>query len=341
MDNSDIQKLVEISRMYHNQGMNQEQIAKVFGISRSAVSMHLAEAKNIGIVQVQIKDPSENNEKLASELAERFRLRKCIVVPSGSHKDDVLLRITTSQAARFASETLFTSHSSVGTAWGSTCREFMRAFPEDTNLCDVNVVPLVGASPLLTQEYQLNESVRMFAEKMRGFPLFIYSPGLVETLEDKRRIMESTFMQSILDRWKNTDYAVLGIGRHRRWEELRGVYQRMGLGAKPEDMRQAHRGSRTMLEEINSYTDLAVGDLCARQFNIHGEFTQSDYNSKLIGIEGDVLKTIKHVMAIAVGSEKVFAIIGALRTNIIHYFITDENTAIQVLDLLNSGALPE
>ncbi|MDF3002912.1 MAG: deoR 2 [Bacillota bacterium] len=323
MDHSDIQKLVEISKMYHHQGLTQEKIANIFGISRSAVSMYLTEAKNSGIVQVQVKDPSINNRELAERFEKEFALRHCIVVPNGTHNDEVLLRVVNSQATRFAAD-LFVSHSSIGIAWGHTCYDFMQSFPSDTDLCDVSVVPMVGASPLLTQEHQLNESIRMFADKLRGYPLFIYAPGFVETLEDKRRLIESTFMQPVLDRWQNMDYAVLGIGKLQERDELR----------------QFRCGGQNILEEIAKYSDLVVGDLCARRFNIKGEFIECDYNNKIIGVDGTILKATKNVMAIAVGSSKIFAIIGALRTKVIHYFVIDENTAKQVLNLLDSGSLP-
>jgi DNA-binding transcriptional regulator LsrR (DeoR family) len=324
MDSANIQKLVEICKMYYEQGMTQEMISKTFDISRSAVSMSLTEAKNIGIIQVEIKDPSVNNDELAAQLEEKFGLRKCIVVPSGTHNENALLRVMTSQAIRFA-EDLFHSHSSIGVAWGNTCYAFMQAFPENTSLCDISVVPLVGSSPLLTQEYQLNESIRMFSDKLRGYPLFIYSPGFVDTLEDKNRIVSSAYMQPILDLWGHLDFAVLGIGRIQERGELR----------------QFRCGGESMAEEIRRRPDVAVGDICARQFNIRGEFIDSDFNRKLIGITGDSLMKAKNVLAMAVGSSKVIPIIGALRTGCIHYFVTDENTATQVLQLLNSDELPE
>jgi len=40
------------------------------------------------------------------------------------------------------------------------------------------------------------------------------------------------------------------------------------------------------------------------------------------------------VMCIAAGAHKVMSILGVLRTGIIHYFVTDENTANEVLHLL-------
>jgi len=77
----DIQKLVQIAKMYYIEGMTQESIAKIIGISRSTVSQLITEAKNAGLVQITIKDPAANNQELASEFEKRFGLRKCIVVP--------------------------------------------------------------------------------------------------------------------------------------------------------------------------------------------------------------------------------------------------------------------
>ncbi|HML36443.1 MAG TPA: sugar-binding domain-containing protein [Bacillota bacterium] len=319
MENLDIQKLVEISRMYYNEHMTQEVISKYFSISRSAVSLCLAEAKNVGIVQIQINDPSQNNDLLGERMEKEFGLKKCIVVPSGSYNTNILVHIVVSQAVRYAL-TLLKSHSCIGISWGNSCYEFMHTFPEDTNLCDITVVPLIGISPLLTAEYQLNESVRKFAGKLRGNPLFIYSPGYVENLKDKELIMKSDFMQPIFKRWQDVDFAVVGIGREQQRSE----------------MRQYLCEGESLLQEIYGNPEIAVGDICARQFNIRGEFIENDHNSKLIGADKEILGKINHVMAIAAGHEKVIPIIGALRTGIVHSLATDENTVIQILDSIKS-----
>ncbi len=324
MDDANIQKLVEISKMYYEQNMTQEGIAKVFKMSRSAVSMALTEAKSLGIINIQIKDPSVNNAELAASLEQYFGLKKCIVVPSGTHDEEALLRVMTSQAVRLAAE-LFRSHSSIGVAWGNTLYEFMRNFPNETTLCDVTVVPLVGTSPLLTHEFQLNESIRMFADKLRGYPIFIYSPGLVDTMEDRESIVNSSYMQPILDLWQHLDYAVIGIGR----------------STDREGKRKFFTNCQSMLDEVCRCPEMAIGDICARRINIRGEFIDNDFNRKLIGITADNLLNAKNVLAMAVGSSKVLAIIAALRTKTIHYFVTDENTAQQVMNLIENYQLPE
>lgn len=306
--------------MYYQEGLTQETIAKKLRTSRPAVSLLLAEARKTGVVQIKIKDPEVNNEELAGQFQKRFGLKKCLVIPCGIRQEDVVLKIVASQAARFASR-MMKSHTTVGTSWGGSCYEFMQAFPEDTELCNITVVPLVGGSPLLTREFQLIESVREFSEKLRGTPVVLYSPGFVDTIEDKKRYMGSLYMQSVLEKWRTLDFAVIGVGR-------------------PPESYEAEPGRVTnLLEEINRYPDKAVSDLCARRINIRGEFIRCNYNDKVIGIEERDLRSSNQVLAVAVGSSKIFSIIGALNSGILDYFATDEETARQVLNVLDSKVI--
>ena len=320
MDNTTLQKLVEVSRMYYEQNMTQESIASAFRISRSAVSMMLTEAKNSGIVHIRVNDPSSNNETMGGAVAERFGIRKCIVVPSGSYTHEMQLRITVSQAIRWT-EKLFTSHSTVGVAWGNACRLFMQHFPSDTALNDISVVPLVGMSTALTNEFLLNDTVRRFAEKVHGLPYYLYAPGIVDSLEDKQRINDSVYMRPVYERWKHLDYAVVGIGAVTD-------YRKAGI---PEHL--------TPLEVVRNYPDAAIGEICARRIDISGTFIDNDFNRKLIGITGEELRAAGYVTAIAAGLNKVMAIVAALRTGAIDCLVTDETTAAGVLELMDSGRL--
>ena len=181
MDHNDsvqnLQKMVQAAKMYYYEGLTQETIAKKLRTSRPAVSLLLAEARKPGGSN-QIKDPEVNNEELAGQFQKRFGLKKCLVIPCGIRQEDVVLKIVASQAARFASR-MMKSHTTVGTSWGGSCYEFMQAFPEDTELCNITVVPLVGGSPLLTREFQLIESVREFLKSFghAGGALFSWLCG--------------------------------------------------------------------------------------------------------------------------------------------------------------------
>lgn len=318
----ELQEMIQVARMYYNDGMTQDKIAKEFGISRSSISILLTEAKKHGIIQIKVRDPMANNEELSKKMESYFGLKQCIVVPGGKYKDKILLQMLALQAAKFMSDRM-SSHTFVGISWGSSCYEFIRAFPEDTELCDINVVPLIGGSPLLTQEFQLNESVRNFAEKLRGIPTLIYSPGMVDTLEDKNRILGSAYMQSVLEKWANLDVAIVGIGQPpQNYDELNMEYV-----------------GNNMLGIVNENPDIPVGDLCARRYNIKGEFIHCNYNDRLIGIDENGLKNAKKVMAVAMGSQKIFSIIGALNTSLLDYLVVDEMTAKNILETIESKSI--
>lgn len=75
----------------------------------------------------------------------------------------------------------------------------------------------------------------------------------------------------------------------------------------------------------------AVGDISARYFNIKGQHITGDIEDRIIGLSWDDLAKLDNVVAIACGTEKTEAIIGALRTGLVHVLITDDQTAKAVL----------
>lgn len=70
-----LQKMVQAAKMYYQEGLTQETIAKKLRTSRPAVSLLLAEARKTGVVQIKIKDPEVNNEELAGQFQKRFGLK--------------------------------------------------------------------------------------------------------------------------------------------------------------------------------------------------------------------------------------------------------------------------
>ena len=312
----DMQMMVHVARMYYVEGLTQQSIAKELGISRSYISMILSEARELGIVEINIKNPLASNEELAGELSRAFGISNCYVTPTVVTALTPLTKILAAQGAIVA-EKLIDNHSTVGVAWGMTCYEFMKAFPDDSGLFDVNVVPLIGGSHHLSSEFQLNEMVRLFAEKLRGTPSFIYAPALAESIEDKALHLKSQYMQSIVEKWRKIDVAIVGVGSPPEYYSDKSQFD-------PVAMRMSYE----------SNPEKTVGDIGTRRFNIQGQFLKNDYNDRIMGIDEEGLKSAKNVLSIAAGHHKALSIIGALRLNIITHFVTDENTAKTVLSLV-------
>lgn len=307
--------MVQVAQMYYMDGMIQEKIARQLGISRSAISMILTEARDSGIVEIDIKNPQTNNDELSQQMIDTFHLVKCFVIPVNAKLQPILTKIVASQGAAIVDEEI-ESHTSLGVAWGTTCYECMSAYRNNNNHCDVNVIPLIGGTNRIASEYQLNEMVRMMAKKLQGLPHMMFALAIAETIEDKTLYLKSATMQPVLEKWKSLDAALISVG------------------APPEYYNSKFQiSSEEALREFETDLSRTVGDICARRFNIKGDFLDNEYNQRIIGVEEADLRKTKKVICVAAGDHKVLSMLGALRTNIIDIMITDENTASRVLQV--------
>lgn len=312
----DLLILTQVAKMYYQEEMSQLEISKVLSCSRSMISTMLTEAKEKGLIEFKIKDPTENVTELSDALIQHFGLRTCVVVPTTATSPRILNRIISTQAASLVGEYL-KPNTSLGVAWGTTCYEFMHSFPDSTSVSNITIVPLVGGATSSAFEYQLNEMVRLFAKKTNGTPSFIHAPAYADSEEDKELYMNSAGMKNIIKLWDNLELAVVSIGA-------------------PPDY-YINQDAELPHELLNQYQDnlqKPVGDIIARRFNYNGEFLSSSFNDRLVAATPEQLKNIKDVFCIAAGKHKVLSIIAGLRTGIISHFVTDENTARAVLSIL-------
>lgn len=312
----DVQLMVKVAEMYYLDGLKQEDIAKQLQMSRSLISMILTEAKEVGIVEITVHNPMLNNEELAREVESQFKIKKCIVVPTAV-QDASTIRKLVAQRTSEVFNRIIKDQFTVGIAWGRTCYEFIANYKPEKNLKDVNIVPLIGGSSQTAPYFQLNEMVRLLAEKSNGNPYFIHAPALTSSSEEQELFMKSASMQSILEKWNNIDIVISGIGA---LPDLNNID------------REAYTGEYEIYKQLK--LNEAIGDICARYFTIEGQFIIDEYYHHIIGIPVEQLKKAKKIICIASGLEKTRSILGALNSGIIHTLISDEQTIKAVLKLV-------
>lgn len=321
----DLQLMVKVAQMYYESGLKQEEIAKELEISRSSISMILAEAREFGIIEITIKNPVQNHDEYASYIKNKFQLDDALVIPTMLKSSKLRLKLVAELAAEYVfgkaksdeSKNLIEG-SVMGIAWGSTCYEFMSSVEAHKFSPETQIVPLVGGTNQVKSEYQLNEMVRLFAEKLNGSPTFIYAPGIPDSMADHDLYMKSTDMQNLTELWKSIDLAVISVGAPPAYYENQDAFVLPDISYF----------SRNQLEP--------VGDICARRFDYKGNLFDDEYNNKLIAIGKEQLQNAKKVVCVVSGEHKVFSIIGALRTGLIDVLISDEITMNKVIQCLKN-----
>jgi DNA-binding transcriptional regulator LsrR (DeoR family) len=313
----DVQLVVKVAQMYYLDGLKQEDIAKQIGISRSLISMILTEAKERGIVEITVRDPFLNDDALSRRLAARYPKTSFTVIPTSSRDPAARRKLVAQRAAEVLSRAL-EGDEVVGLAWGRTCHELVHAFRGTGEKRGLRVVPLIGGSQQTAAYFQINEMVRLLAERAGGTPYFVHAPALVGNRAERDLHLRSSSLQAIQTMWRRMDVVVTGIG---------------ALGGEHPD-RESYTGEHEAEEDLAEKQ--AVGDICARYFDRRGRFVQDDYYDRVVGVPVEGLKAARTSVCMASGVEKGAAILGALRTGVVKQLVMDELTARAALERMEA-----
>lgn len=318
MDPSIRQELKQIllaARLYYQDRLTQEDVAKEMGLSRPTVSRLINRAHEEGIVRTIICDPFESREDLAGELEQAAGLSKVLVCPDQPVSVNNRLRWLGLAAARHLEETL-TPDSLVGVGWGRTLYAVAQALAPHP-VQGIKIAPLVGGLGQVSASFQVHEIARLLAEAFNGQREQLYVPALVEDAAVKSGLLSSQDVRQVVQLWDQISVALVGIGN-------------VGLDAEITMLFPDYLDEKTRLHLKRAR---AVGDICMRFFDGDGQFIP-DVFPGIIGIDVSQLRRIPRLIAVAGGADKADAILGAVRSGCIHTLVTDESAARKVLSLL-------
>ena len=87
--------LATVANLYYNSEMTQNEIAARMYTSRSKISRMLKEARELGIVEISIKEPWERDLDLEKQIQDRYCVKNIRVVTSKeSTKEQVMGRLS-------------------------------------------------------------------------------------------------------------------------------------------------------------------------------------------------------------------------------------------------------
>ncbi len=316
MDNYErLELLATVAEMYYVRAISQAEIAKKLKFSRSKVSRLLTEARENGMVEVNIHFPLERVLELEKRICERFQLQKALVSKTGNQTPNQMLRSIGRLGANYLSEKL-ADGSTLGISWGTAVYEVAQAF-RPKKLADFQVVQVIGSIGYGDPAIDGPEVARLIAVNFGGKYYTLNSPVIVQDKNTRDGLLKERNIQEVIAKGAQADYILAGIGSSNP--------ARSGL------VRAGYLGADE-LNRINEQTG-AVGDICALFFNQDGEYGEIEFNKRVVGITLDQIKyNPAEVIGVAGGYEKVEAILGALRGGLINTLITDDRAAEKILE---------
>lgn len=303
--------LVETARLYYEHSFSQQQIAKKLGVSRPGVSRLLQQARDEGIVRIEVIDPSSRGIQIEIELKQKFGLKEAVVVPNGEAETG-LIKSRLGQAAVVMLDRLVREGIILGISWGTTMQEVARQVRR-RKVKEMIVVQLNGGIARAEYDTHASEIAQKIGENYRALPFLLPLPAVVDRADLKRAIVADKNISPTLELARRADVTLFTVGS----------FDHDSVLVKAEYFEPA---------EVDSLLERgAVGDICSRIITRDGEICSAELNARTIGIELEELQKKPYSIAVAGGLEKFTAIRAGLRGRWFNCLITDEGVASELL----------
>lgn len=306
MDPKRLEMIAEVARLYYEEEMNVKDIANIFETSPSSVSRILQEAKELKIVQVVIRYPFLNVPSLAQQLCQHLGLKEAYVLPDfkGSYAD--LMEWVGKLAARVLEEHL-ESGMTLGVSLGLAVVNTARAFTV-TREMNCTVVRLHGANDNEIEEGR--NLAQIFSAQMGNQFKIIPCPFVLQSRETCEMFMREPSIREMIRIAQESDVALVGLG---------------SLDPNYSTILRNQLLSKKELQELGD--NGAVGEIAGVYYGAQGNVLDVEFNHRIVAIDLEKLRSMKHVIGVAAGAAKIEPILGAASGKLINILVTDTETA--------------
>lgn len=312
---SRLARLIEVARAYYLENQTQAEIARSLGISRSQVSRYLTSAREMGIVQIRVTVPYEESTTLRESLRRRYpHLHDVVIAPAFSGNPEAIRAMIGRFAANFLVGIAQPGHG-IALGCGRTLRAMVDAMPERF-IPNVTVVQAMGNVGHEAHNIDYNEIARKAGEAVGAQVFYLSAPAILGQGSGRAAafVAANRTLEYTLALARRADVYVFGLGSL----ESDQLYARVGL---------------IQQEELNDLKGRAVGDICARFFDLDGVEQPSAFDDRIVGIELEDLRGAQIAIGVAGGPDKAAPLLGALRGRLINVVVSDEQTIHSVLAL--------
>ncbi len=296
--------------MYYLQDLTMNAIARELRTSRSTVSRLLSMARETGLVQIQVNNPSERAPALEQHIRRRFGVEAHVVPVADSVSDSDVLDRVAIQAARTIGP-LVDSNAIIGVAWGSTLsavsHHLTRKQTHDSTIVQLNGAGNTQTTGITYASEILRRFGQAYGARVEQFPV----PAFFDHAETKTAMWEERSVRRILDLQRRMTMAIFGVGS-------------IGSGI-PSHVYSGGYLDGDDLEALEE--DAVVGDVATMFFRADGSHRDVVLNRRSTGPDLDELRKVRRRICVVSGESKIHGLRGALAAGLATDLILDEGSA--------------
>ncbi len=307
--------LLRVAWFYYKDELTQDEIAKRLSVSRASVGRMLDRARRVGLVTINLNADHLNAFEVSRQLRGTFGLAEALVVPDhqAEHGDHQALNARLGLGGAQFMSTHLRPGGTLGVGWGETVSRVIAATSFGA-VGPVHMVTLTGGVDAYLQAF-LSSKGDGAAEGDGTSATVIPTPIVASTPELAAALKAEPTIQQVLKQACGVEQALVGVGT----PTADATIVRMGY-LEADDVR--------LLGDQG-----VVGDILGQFFDASGRVVPLPIHDRRIGIELSDLTQIPKVVGVAGGLHKAEAILGALRGRFLDVLVTNELTALRLLEL--------
>jgi DNA-binding transcriptional regulator LsrR (DeoR family) len=297
--------------LYYVGGMTQDQIAQELGVSRQRAQRLVSRAMAERLIHVRLEHKVSSCLDLEARLTRKYGLRLCRVTLALADGVDPILSLAPTAAAEMERVLASAEPRVIALSTGRTLRASVEALTQMVAE-QHKIVSLIGnIAPDGSASYY--DVIIRIADKVRAphFPMPI--PVVAETASDRDQFTALKPVRKVAALAAKAEVAFVGIGQMTDTAPLR----KDGFISAAELADMQARG--------------ATGEIAAHVYDSRGHYIDGGTNARICGVRVAAEDT-RAVIGIAAGAHKLPAIAAALKGRLINGLITDESTALGLLD---------
>jgi deoxyribonucleoside regulator len=302
---------VRVAELYYDENKTQDEIGGLLGISRWKAGRLLAQARESGIVRIEIVHPRARRLAMERVLRDSFGLADAVVVPTPENELGVQARVA--QAAADFLTSLRPVPRVLGVSWGRTLTDVAERMPEGW-ATGVTVVQINGGVSLNRRPGTASTLASTIAQRANGHAILLPSPAILERLATKKAIESDRTVAAVLERAAEANAYLYSAGV----VDANSAHVESGY-LRPDDMEElARRG--------------AIGDVVGRYIDANGNIVDPALDERTLGISLDTLRSAAMAILVVAGTAKHDIARAVVTSGLCTVLITDEATARALLE---------